>query len=155
MLHFTSTELCKGLVQLAAQIEVYLARSSTIPPLPLKIEATASAAVIRESTEVIAAGQERGFYAPEIFPVALEPVIIEEQGEQVETVAYEIFNHGGHHGCARLIDSNGYTYYKQPACIWLCTLHGTSSKERRCKTSLRQLGAGFLPGIIMMQKWAK
>ena len=103
MLHFSPTELCKGLVQLAAQIEVYLARSSTMPSLPLKIEATASAAVIRESTEVIAAGQERGINAPEIIPVALEPVIIEEQAEQVETVAYEIFNHVGHHGCARLI----------------------------------------------------
>ena len=100
MLHFSPTEQCKGLVQLAAQIEVYLARSSTMPSLPLKIEATASAAVIRESTEVIAAGQERGINAPEIIPVALEPVTIEEQ---VETVAYEIFNHVGHHGCARLI----------------------------------------------------
>ena len=45
-----------------------------------------------------------------------------------------------------LIDSNGYTYYKKTASIWLCTLHGTSSKERRCNASLRQLGAGFLPG---------
>lgn len=124
----------------------YLARSSTMPSLPLKIEATASAAVIRESTEVIAAGQERGINAPEIIPVALAPVIIEEQAEQVETVAYEVFNHGGHHGCARLIDSNGYTYYKQTASVWLCTLHGTSSKERRCNASLRQLSAGFLPG---------
>ena len=76
-----------------AIIKIYF----TMPSLPLKIEAT----------QVIAAGQEREINAPEIIPVALEPVIIEEQAEQVETVAYEIFNHGGHHGCARLIDSNG------------------------------------------------
>ena len=46
----------------------------------------------------------------------------------------------------RLIDSNGYTYYKHTASVWLCTLHGSSCKERRCKASLRQLSAGFLPG---------
>ena len=127
---FSSTELCKGLVQLAAQIEMLLsngvAPSITIASSPLKMEGTA-AAVKQESTEVIASEQEPRINAQEIIPVALEgesskpvilpeaqeslriePVIIEEQAEQVETVTYEVFNHGGKRGFARLIDSNGY-----------------------------------------------
>ena len=76
MLYFPSTELCKGLVQLAAQIEMHLsngmAPSSTMASLPLKIEGTASATVKQESTEVFAAEQEPGINAPEIIPVALE-----------------------------------------------------------------------------------
>jgi len=54
-------ELCKGLVQLAAQIEMLLsngmASSSTMASSSLKIEATA-AAVKQEYSEVIAAEQE-------------------------------------------------------------------------------------------------
>ena len=106
MLHFTSTEPCKGLVQLAAQISLPGTKLHYAILTTENRSNCLTAAVIRESTEVIAARQERGFNAPEIIPVALAPVIIEEQAEQVETVAYEIFNHGGHHGCARLIHSN-------------------------------------------------
>jgi len=132
-------------VQFAAQIEMLLsngmAPSSTMVSSPLKIAATA-AAVKQESTEVIAVEQEPRINAPEIIPLALEgenskpmnlpeaqeslriePVIIEEQAEQVETVTYEVFNHGGKCGCARLIDSNGYTYFKQKT-RWACTNAG-------------------------------
>ena len=159
---FSSTELCKGLVKLAAQIEVLLsngvAPSTTMASSPLKIEGTA-AAVKQESTEVIASEQEPRINGPEIIPVALEgesrkpmnlpeaqeslriePVIIEEQAEQVETVTYEIFNHGGKRGCARLIDSNGYTYFKQKT-RWACTNVG-----KPCKASVIQRGAVFLLG---------
>ena len=163
----SSTELCKGLVQLAAQIEMLLsngvAPSTTIASSPLKMEGTA-AAVKQESTEVIASEQEPRINVPEIIPVALkgesskpmilpeaqeslriEPVIIEEQAEQVETVTYEVFNHGGKRGFARLIDSNGYTYYKHQTC-WLCTLSSFPVKWRCCKARVIQRGAVFLPG---------
>lgn len=164
---FCSTELCKGLVQLAAQIEMLLsngvAPSTTIASSPLKMEGTA-AAVKQKSTEVIASEQEPGINVPEIIPIALEgesskpmilpeaqeslrtePVIIEEQAEQVETVTYEIFNHGGNLGCARLIDSNGYLYANHKSC-WVCTLTFSHVKWRRCKARVMQRGAVFLPG---------
>ena len=125
---------------------------------PLKIEGTA-AVVKQESTGVIAAEQEPRINAPEIISVALEgesskpmilpeaqeclriqPVIIEEQAEQVETVTYEVFNHGGIQGCARLIDSSGYTYSKQRT-HWVCT-----KAWEHCKPSVIQRGAVFLLG---------
>jgi len=70
----------------------------------------------------------------------IEPVIIEEQAEQVETVTFEIFNHGGNLGCARLIDSNGHTYFKHRT-RWVCTKEGGC-----CKASVIQRGAVFLLG---------
>ena len=170
MLYFTSTELCKGLVQLAAQIEMLLgngmAPSSTLVSLTPKREGTASAAVKRESTEAIApewqpeintseiipVGQECERSKPMIIPAAqeslriIEPEIIEEQADQVESVTYEIFDHGGHRrGNARLIDSNGYTYYinrkSAQRVYWCCTLKGIL-----CRASVKQRGAVFLPG---------
>ena len=174
MLYVTSTELCKGLVQLAAQIELHLsngmAPSSTMASLPPKIEGTASAAVKQESTEVIAAEQEPGMNASEVIAVAQEcerskpmiipaaqeslrtkPVIIEAQSEQAESVTFEIFNHGGsRHGSARLVDSNGYTY-----CIhsksaqgtrWSCSQCFSTAKKIGCRASVRQRGSVFLPG---------
>ena len=129
---------------------------STTASSSLKIKGTASAAVKQESTEVIAAKQEPRINAPEIIPVAqkslrIEPVIIEEQAKQVESVTYEIFNHGGHHGSARLIDSNGYTYcidYKSAqGARWCCTRNfRIGAKRIKCKAFVRQRGAVFLPG---------
>ena len=146
-----------------------MALSSTTASSSLKIKGTASAAVKQESTEVINAEQEPGINAPEIIAVAqecerskpiiipaaqeslrIEPVIIEEQAEQVESVTYEIFNHGGsYRGNARLIDSNGYTYYisykSAQGAHWYCT-HHVSSKRMFCQAVVRQRGAVFLPG---------
>ena len=143
-----------------------MALSSTMGSSSLKIAGTASAAVEQESTEVTASEQEPGFNAPAeecetskpmIIPAApeslriIEPEIIEEQAEQVESVTFEIFNHGGRCGCARLLDSNGYTYsvnYKsaQKTC-WYCTYHSsTNTKRKRCRASVRQRGAVFFPG---------
>ena len=176
MLYFTSTELCKGLVQLAAQIEVHIrngvALSSTLASIPPKREGTASAAVQQESTEVIASEWQPEINAPEIIPVVhecerskpmiipaaqdslriIEPEIIEEHAEQAESVTYEIFNHGAsRRGCARLIDSNGYTYrlgYKSAqGTHWGCTYHFSPSANRiPCRASVKQRGAVFLPG---------
>ena len=93
-----------------------------------------------------------------ILPVAqeslrIEPaIIIEEQAEQVESVTYEIFNHGGsYHDNARLIDSNGYTYfikYKSAhGAYWHCTHHSNNCAKRiDCRASVTQRGAVFLPG---------
>ena len=143
-----------------------MAPSSTKASLPPKIEGTASAAVKKESTEVIAGEQEPGINAPEIIPVAqecerskpmvipvaqeslrIEPVIIEEQAKEVESVTYEIFNHGGRRlGKAQLIDSNDYTYYLRyksaQGARWNCTLHGCA----HCRASVKQRGAMFFPG---------
>ena len=141
-----------------------MAPSSTMTSSPLKIEGTASGAVKQESTEVISSEQEPGINAPAeererskpmIIPAAqeslriIEPEIIEEHAEQVESVTYEIFNHGAsHHGCARLIDSNGYTYrlgYKSAqGARWCCTLW--ASRAISCRASVRQRGAVFIPG---------
>ena len=152
LLYFTSTELCKGLVQLAAQIEMHLsngmAPSSTLASSPPKREGTASAAVKQESGEVNASEHERGINAPAeecerskpmIIPAAeeslriIEPEIIEEQAEQVESITFEILKHGGRSGgCARLIDSNGYTYCvnnksAQGVNYWRCTHHSVTN----------------------------
>jgi len=144
-----------------------MAPSSTMASSPLKIEGTASGAVKQESTEVTSSEQEPGINAPAkecgrsqpmIIPVAqeslriIEPVIIEEQAEQVESVTYEMFNHGGSRGgSARLIDSNGYTYFiaKKPArgAYWCCTHNfGTKAERMRCRASVMQRDTVFLPG---------
>ena len=172
LVYFTSTELCKGLVQLAAQIEVHLSNemvpSSTLASLPPKREATASAAVKQESTEVTVSEQKPGINVPAeecerskplSIPAAqeslriIEPEIIEEQAEQVESVTYEIFNHGGsYRASARLIDSNGYTYcIKRKSAQWVnwfCTLHSNNNVMKRipCRASVIQRGAVFFPG---------
>ena len=142
-----------------------MAPSSTMASLPLKKGGTPSAAFKQESADVIAAEQEPGINPSEIIAVSQEcerskpmiipaaqeslrikPVIIEAQSEQVEGVTYEVFNHGGsRHGGARLIDSTGYTYYKQRT-RWVCTLACNPVKWRRCKATVIQRGAMFLPG---------
>ena len=145
-----------------------MASSSTLVSLTPKREGTASAAVKQESTEAIASEWQPEINAPAIIPVVqecerskpmiipaaqeslriIEPEIIEEQADQVKSVTYEIFDHGGHsRGNARLIDSNGYTYYvnyktAQEAC-WCCTTH---AKTISCRALVRQRGAMFFPG---------
>ena len=144
-----------------------MALSSTMGSSSPKIAGTASAAVKQECTEVTASEQERGINAPAeecerskpmIIPAApqslriIEPEIIEEQAEQVESVTFEIFNHGGSRcDCARLIDSNGYTYSiknkSAQGASWRCTHHFDAKAKRMCcKASVKQRGAVFLPG---------
>ena len=145
-----------------------MAPSSTLTSSPPKREGTASAAVKQECTEGTASEQDPGINAPVeecerskplIIPAAeeslriIEPEIIEEQAEQVESVTYEIFNHGGSRGgSARLIDSNGYTYYlnhkSAQGALWHCTLRSSTNdwKTKPCSASVRQRGAVFLPG---------
>ena len=129
---------------------------------PLKIEGTASGAVKQESTEVTSSEQLPGINAPAeeherskpmIIPAAqeslriIEPEMIEEHAEQLESVTFEIFNHGGRLGSARLIDSNGYTYYltfkSAQRARWCCTFW---SGRICCRASVRQRGAVFIPG---------
>ena len=141
--------------------------SSTTASSSLKIAGTASAAVKQECSEVTASEQERGINAPAeecerskpmIIPLAeeslriIEPEIIEEKAEQIESVTYEILKYGGRcGGFERLIDSNGYTYSvhckSAQGVNWRCSHHfDTKAKRMCCKASVKQRGAVFLPG---------